>query len=94
MSGEPRRTYEPFVLRPASSADPASPVNYVRSFLGKRLCLVLMDERILVGVFCCLDYKGMMCLTEAVEHAGDHRRTLGKAIVPLELVQAMELREP
>jgi small nuclear ribonucleoprotein (snRNP)-like protein len=90
----PKYAVNRFTLRDAKSADGASPVTYVRSFLGTRFCVVLMDERQLTGEFACLDSEGKLFLREAVEDANGHMRKLGTAIVPLDFVQAMETREP
>jgi small nuclear ribonucleoprotein (snRNP)-like protein len=81
---------ERLTLRDVRSVDAGSPITYVRSFLGTRLCVVLMDERILTGEFTALDSQGRLFLTDTVEDAGGHERRLGTAIVPLAFVQAME----
>jgi hypothetical protein len=94
MRGGYRPRYDAFALPLAASADPASPVNYVARFLGRRLGVLVMDQRLFVGIFVRLDGDGWLWLTGAVQYAGEHRRTVGNVAIPVALIQALDLREP
>jgi small nuclear ribonucleoprotein (snRNP)-like protein len=93
MAEDGQSEFDRFVVRNAQSADPTSPINYVHALLGKRLCVVLMDQRLLTGIFVCLDKTGQLFMTNTVEDTEGHQRELGKAVIPLAYIQAMELRE-
>jgi small nuclear ribonucleoprotein (snRNP)-like protein len=90
MSGR-RAQFDPFALRDVHSPDPASPISYVRGFLGKRLRLLLADgSRQIVGTFVALDSTAVLTLRETLEIVEDHERNLGTTMVSLALVQSME----
>jgi small nuclear ribonucleoprotein (snRNP)-like protein len=94
MSQERRRGgFDRFIVPVATRTDPTSPVNYVRSFLNKKLTVLVMDQRQFTGIFVCLNKNGQLWLFEAVEDTNGRERTVGKVIIPFRFVQAMEMRE-
>jgi small nuclear ribonucleoprotein (snRNP)-like protein len=93
MSGNPAH-FDEYLVRQAESGDPESPIRYVRSFLGRKLSVLLMDNvRQIIGIFVALDKSEQITLTEAVEldNCG-HRRDIGKVLIPLSWINCLEER--
>jgi small nuclear ribonucleoprotein (snRNP)-like protein len=89
-----RTRYNPFALHDRYSADPTSPITVVRSYLGKRLRVLLSDgTRQILGIFVALDHTGTLTFREGVEIVDTHERTLGTVHIPLIHVQSMETAE-
>jgi small nuclear ribonucleoprotein (snRNP)-like protein len=86
-------SYDPYVLTNASSADTDSPLEYVRTLLGKRLAVLLLDGRVIVGTFSALNWNGNMHMKKALEYYDDTQRELGNIVCSLHFVQEMEIRK-
>ncbi|MDR1253441.1 MAG: hypothetical protein LBJ95_00245 [Oscillospiraceae bacterium] len=92
----PRPTCDPNMLKDAESSDPTSPINYVRSFLGKRLGVLVMDLRLFVGTFGCLTGgdDAAIYLKDTVMWVQGQQSPfrIGNVAIPMPMIQAMDLR--
>jgi small nuclear ribonucleoprotein (snRNP)-like protein len=83
--------YDGLVLRDRHSQDQASPISYVRRFLGKRFRVLLADgSRQIVGIFVALDSTATLTLRACLEIVEDHERSLGTVMAPQGLIESME----
>jgi hypothetical protein len=81
------------VSNSASFTDIRSPIEYVRSLLGKRLVTLLLDGPVIVGIFEALNWNGNLTMTKTIEYYDDCQRELESIVCLLQLIQEMEIRE-
>jgi small nuclear ribonucleoprotein (snRNP)-like protein len=95
VGDESKPQYDKHILGNRGSADPTSPISYVRGFIGKRLRILLVDgQRIIVGRFSALDHTGTITITDATQLSfGGNEREVGTAMIGLDFIQHMELAE-
>jgi hypothetical protein len=55
--------------------------------------LLVDGSRQIIGVFAALDHTGTITLRDAVQAVEENEREIGIALIPLALVQSMELAE-
>jgi hypothetical protein len=94
MSGKNAAHCDPFLVDDTHSADPTSPIAYVRGVLKCRLRIGLVDSvRRVVGDFVALDGTGTLLVRNAIECVDGNEREFDVVLIPLVHVQRMEVAE-
>jgi small nuclear ribonucleoprotein (snRNP)-like protein len=89
---EQRASYEPLITGNAQSADPTSPISYVRGILGRKVRILLTDgHRIFEGIFSALDYTGTLAFRDVSELTENHQAQVGVCVISINDIQLMEL---
>jgi small nuclear ribonucleoprotein (snRNP)-like protein len=84
------KSYERSVIRPAPYLGPDSPIEYVRSVLGRQIAILLTDERELRGQLLALDQNGNLALAEVTQRVRTDEYHIPKMIVPIGYIERIE----